>query len=166
MTQEVEDELDSVIFRNLKQCFINFHIYNISEEKRIDINGIYMQKFLLSTFPLGISAESEEQWIDLRSTPWICSKIQKFLKNISHSRSDLKYDMDWLANPWITSVKERSPFTGDLSSKLLANGHCSSACKEDAVSEANCADEVMHPLASCQDKDLKLKTAIALLPMV
>ena len=59
MTQEVEDEPNSVIFRNMKQCFIKFQIYNILEDKRIDLNRIYMQKCLLSTFPLGISAESE-----------------------------------------------------------------------------------------------------------
>ena len=74
--------------------------------------------------------------------------------------------MDWLANPRITLVKEKNSFTGDLSSELLANKHHHSACKNDTVSKANCADEVMHNLASCQDKNLKLKTAIALLPMV
>ena len=46
MTQEVEDEPNSVIFRNMKQCFIKFQIYNRSEEKWIDLNGIYMQKCL------------------------------------------------------------------------------------------------------------------------
>ena len=28
MTQEVEDEPDNVIFKNMKQCFIKFQIYN------------------------------------------------------------------------------------------------------------------------------------------
>ena len=59
MTQEIENELDSIIFRNMKQCFINFQIYNITEYKNIYLNGIYMQKLLLSTFPLGISADNE-----------------------------------------------------------------------------------------------------------
>ena len=56
-TWEKTADYDSVIFRNLKQCFIEFQIYNISEDKMIDINEIYMQKCLLSTFPLGILAE-------------------------------------------------------------------------------------------------------------
>ena len=107
-TWEKTADYDSVIFRILNQYFIDFQIYNRSDEKIIDLNGIYMKKWLLSTFPLGISTESKEHWIDLRSTPWICSKLQKFLKNISHNRSDLKYDMDWLANPRITSVKEEA----------------------------------------------------------
>ena len=64
--------------------------------------------------------------------------------------------MDWLANPWITSAKERSPFTGDLSSKLMQNPHCNFAYKKDAVSEAKYVDEVKYTLNSCQDKNLKL----------
>ena len=57
--KEMKDELDSVIFRKLKQCFIIFQIYNRFEYKMIDLNGIYIQKELFSTFPLGISAEDE-----------------------------------------------------------------------------------------------------------
>ena len=119
-----------------------FQIYNRSEYKRIDLR------------------------IDPKSTPWICSKLQKFLKNMSHSISDLKYSIDWFANLWITLVKERSPFTGDLSSKLLSDGHCNFSCKRDAVTEANYTGEEDHTLASCQDKKLEPKTAIALLPMI
>ena len=38
--------------------------------------------------------------------------------------------------------------------------------KNNTFVEANCAAEVMHTISSCQDKDLELKIAIALLPMV
>ena len=47
-------------------------------------------------------------------------------------------NMDWLANPWITIVKGRVPFTIDLSFKLLHKPQCNSASKKEAISLRNC----------------------------
>ena len=64
-----------------------------------------------------------------------------------HSRSDMKWKIYWLANLWITTVKEKSPFTRDLSSKRMSSEHCNSASKKDIVSSRKCVDEVKNPLA-------------------
>ena len=50
-------------------------------------------------------------------------------------------NMDWLANPRITTVKGRIPFTRDLSSKMIQKLSCNSACKKDVVSSRKYVDD-------------------------